>query len=336
MSIRETEVSDELPHARPIGHLRRWLRRVTGTVSLLLAVAGLVLHGTVRDHWIATSLVFYALPPIIIALFAGLALLAYWRDLSSRIVRTVAVAGFLLVAGWSQSCSWRTGPDVSIAEEDIRVVFWNTRHLAAGSERIARAVGQFDADIIALCEAGPATEEQRALWRNACPGYDVTFLGNEMMVLTRGTSGDSATFNLSNHTEVRQLEVVLPEGCVTCLLVDVASSPMFPRRQALKELAAIADAASDRPLLILGDFNTPSDSVLFGPLRDGHDNAFEEAGRGFRPTWPVPLPVLDLDQIWTNRKVEIRECGIGWWWVSDHRPVHVLVRLEDDSGLSGM
>ncbi|MFG0335148.1 MAG: endonuclease/exonuclease/phosphatase family protein [Maioricimonas sp. JB049] len=305
-------------------------------MSLLLVVVGVVLHATVRDRWVVTSLFFYSLPPIVIAVLAGLSAWALWRDLSPRTARAGALAVFLLLVGWSQVHSWRLGPAPGVPQDVVRVVFWNTCRLSAGKERIARAVGQLDADIIALCEAGEATEAQRALWQSACPGYDVTFLGTGLIVLTRGVSGGVRGYSLSHETEVRQLDVELPSGRVTCLLVDVASNPASSRRPALRELAGIAETMSDRPLLILGDFNTPGDSVLFRPLRREHVNAFEQTGRGFGPTWPVPLPVLDIDQIWTNRHVEVRDCHIGWKWVSDHRPVYASVRLHGLSGSSGM
>ncbi|QDU38662.1 Endonuclease/Exonuclease/phosphatase family protein [Maioricimonas rarisocia] len=314
----------------------RWSRRGIGALSLLLVVVGVLLHATVRDRWVVTSLFYYSLPPIVIALLGGMAVWSFWSDMSSRIGQMVALGGVLLLAGWSQAHAWRLGSVPEAAAEDVRVVFWNTCRLSAGKERIARAVGRLDADIIALCEAGEATEKQRALWQSACPGYDVTFLGGGMIVLTRGVSGEARAYSLSYHTEARQLELELPAGRVTCLLVDVASSPTYSRRPALRELAEIAETMSDRPLLILGDFNTPGDSVLFRPLRREHANAFEQTGRGFGPTWPVPLPVLDIDQIWSNRKVDIRNCQIGWEWVSDHRPVYASVRLRSLSGSSDM
>jgi len=75
----------------------------------------------------------------------------------------------------------------------------------------------------------------------------------------------------------------------------------------------------------MGDFNTPVDSVFVAPLAERLTNAFQARGNGYYVTWPVPLPVLSLDQVWASREVELRDCELGWTWRSDHRPVVVTL-----------
>jgi len=45
-------------------------------------------------------------------------------------------------------------------------------------------------------------------------------------------------------------------------------------------------------------------------------------------TWPLPLPVLDLDSIWLNDRIAAVVSENRWTWVSDHRPVvtEILVK----------
>jgi len=96
------------------------------------------------------------------------------------------------------------------------------------------------------------------------------------------------------------------------------------RRAVFETLDSIAARNSDLPLLVVGDFNTPLDSVHVDLLRSDLTNAFESSGTGYRETWPVILPVLSLDQIWGNS-------GIRWhrsWCESSLRSDHRRVVAE--------
>ena len=105
------------------------------------------------------------------------------------------------------------------------------------------------------------------------------------------------------------------------------SSPLYQRGGPLAVIAEVAEAAADRPLLVLGDFNTPLDSAHLAPLRRIHENAFESVGAGYRPTWPAPLPLLALDQVWGNERLRFDRCRHGWSTCSDHRPVVTEVTI---------
>ncbi len=82
--------------------------------------------------------------------------------------------------------------------------------------------------------------------------------------------------------------------------------------------------------MLLGDFNTPVDSVWLSAIRARFDNAFEVAGNGILATWPLPLPVLALDQVWVSDQLGVSCAKIGWSMLSDHRPVFTEIRFEAD------
>jgi hypothetical protein len=206
-------------------------------------------------------------------------------------------------------------------DEPIRVLCWNVCRGYAGWEQIAAGLPAYNADVIVLIEAGEPTDGMRALWQRRCPGYDVSLLGGGMVCLVRGSSGDATAPDVDGRTQLRQLGVTVKGRELTCLVVDVNSSPFYVRNGPLETIARTADALSDRPLVVLGDFNTPVDSALLGPLRECHSNAFEAAGEGYRPTWPVFCPVLALDQVWGNAKIRFDACHHTWSRCSDHRPV---------------
>jgi vancomycin resistance protein VanJ len=47
----------------------------------------------------------------------------------------------------------------------------------------------------------------------------------------------------------------------------------------------------------------------------------EQGDSGYRPTWPMPLPVLTLDQMWSNPGFVVESAQGVWTTCSDHRPI---------------
>jgi endonuclease/exonuclease/phosphatase (EEP) superfamily protein YafD len=106
------------------------------------------------------------------------------------------------------------------------------------------------------------------------------------------------------------------------LQTDIYALPGHYRGTALRRLGEIARASADAPVIILGDFNTPRNSHFFQDWRAGGlRNAFEAAGHGYAATWPSPLPVLSLDQIWFNSRLRAVRSEHVTSWSSDHRAV---------------
>jgi endonuclease/exonuclease/phosphatase (EEP) superfamily protein YafD len=79
--------------------------------------------------------------------------------------------------------------------------------------------------------------------------------------------------------------------------------------------------------ILAGDFNTPRTSAAFDAWRGPLQHAWETAGTGFDATWPNPLPVLSIDQVWTDTGVEVLTCVHGGSFASDQRPVEFTFRL---------
>ena len=123
-------------------------------------------------------------------------------------------------------------------------------------------------------------------------------------------------------------EVPTPSGPFQLVLVDVQGTTKRSRYRPLSELERRLEPLADQPVLIVGDLNTPTDSVFLRPLRQSYRNAFESAGRGYAATWPVPLPLLALDQAWFNAGLQASRCELDGSWVSDHRAVVVDVTVR--------
>ncbi|RLS54333.1 MAG: hypothetical protein DWH91_12055 [Planctomycetota bacterium] len=297
------------------------IRAWAGTIVTWLVAIG-VFARLSRDElpWLAT--IYYATPLPLLAMGAVLLMGIHWEKKPRR-YRWMFCAGLLILANLTED--WRGRPDRS-HRDDLKVVFWNACRINHGWESVTAEARSWDADVIALVEAGRGTERNRERWRDGVPGYTVNLLGGGLMLLVRGESGESTVHEFSNNSRARQIRVTVDGRSMTLVIVDIDANPFSSRREALAQLAEVADGLTHEPVLILGDFNTPADSALLRPLRTNYRLAFDEAGQGYRSTWPIPFPVLSIDQAWFNSQIEVTACQHLWTGASDHRPVSLKVR----------
>ena len=300
-----------------------WLHTLFLLVGFV-SLAGLAVRLTVKDATAPISTLFYATPlPV---LTVGLGLLA-WRWRRGRIIRFGLAAVALGFAAWTLGVYVRQpagAPSVSLGSKKIRVFFWNTGRGSIGDDAsIAAEIRRADADIVVLVESVPWDEPDviRRFWREACPDLRPSVLGGGIVMLSRFPSGETLTADLPLESITRQLDVDCDGHPLTLLICDIGSSPTCSRAEVLSMVGETAEKLADRATLVLGDFNTPPDSLHFGSLRRLYRNGFETAGSGYLATWPMPLPVLALDQMWVSPAVEPLSCRHLWSLQSDHRPV---------------
>jgi len=205
----------------------------------------------------------------------------------------------------------------------VRVLFWNAFRGIVGWERVAARIPFADLDIVALVEAGKPTPEHEQFWRSRCLGMTVRGFGRHMWLMARGS------IELSNPLEgywgarINQARVALPQGTLTLVVVDLPSYLCRSRRpgfDALQRVVQQLDPAE--PALVVGDFNTPRESVLMTPLRARFRHAFETAGRGLIDTWPVVATCISIDHAWVGPGLDVLRCQHRGTLVSDHRQVY--------------
>lgn len=100
---------------------------------------------------------------------------------------------------------------------------------------------------------------------------------------------------------------------------------------ALREF--IEEHREDYPLLIVGDFNMPSDSSLYRASWGTFRNAFDAAGFGYGYTascgdnkvWPDGTPWCRVDHILATSEWRVQKCWIGSGNGSDHRLVAAIL-----------
>jgi endonuclease/exonuclease/phosphatase (EEP) superfamily protein YafD len=296
--------------------LRRGLSFLAWSSSAGLILAILV-RLTVRDRFMVSQVIFYGTPWPVIA--AGATVLAVWwlwhgRNRLSAIYALLAVAA----SGLWLALSWRWQPPPT-APGDVRVVLWNVSRPQRGLSPMARWLRNQNADVIALAEGHRRGTSNLADWQRELPGYMAMELPAEMTLFVRGKivrEEPHPVFTDLNYSLVR---VEVRGQPLTILQIDINASIRRSRKQALGELMNLASPLRSENLIVLGDFNTPRESLLLDPLRANFTSAFETAGRGCAETWPVPLPVLALDQIWCSPGLTPIFCRAAYSLRTDHR-----------------
>jgi len=149
--------------------------------------------------------------------------------------------------------------------------------------------------------------------------------------------GDARPYRLVN------IHQTSPRGGLTSLrpanLVDGSGGEIVERSvdRRKEESAALREFVEehreDRPLVIVGDFNMPSDSSLYRAAWGDYQNAFDSAGFGYGYTascgknrfWPDGTPWCRVDHILASSEWHIQKCWIGSGNGSDHRLIAAIL-----------
>ena len=285
----------------------------------LLFIGGVAVRLTIRDRWVPASVLFYGLPPLLLFLLGMTAAAGLWRQRQRRFAVAFFAMGIFCFGEAYRTAYFHHSATVS--GKSHRVLLWNVCRGRLGFDAIATQIRHIDADVVGLVEADSDSEEMREFWNREFPGYQSLVLPNGLCLLTKGTVNQTEQGNLGPNGRYTLIRLTNRGDQLTLLLVDLDSNPFLSRQEPLERLTHFVESLPDRAIVVMGDFNTPPDSLFFDPLRRHFDNAFEAAGNGFYGTWPVPVPLLAIDHIWIGNGLETARCELCWTWRSDHRPV---------------
>lgn len=313
-----------------------FFRRPFACLIWLLVGTGLLLRLTIRDEHHPWALIYYLTPipaSLIWLVIAGV----LWKQEPKPTVSpsrfSLARINFMtamLFAFWTFSTEFENRAPLQRPNEQS-ILFWNTARVPFGANRVAKQLRAWDPDVIGLVEANTFFPTTLAQWEQQLPDYQIATTHFGGMIAIKGIVKNQVCHALFPTSWCEQFDVSVDGQEFTILLVDISATLMLTRRQPLQDLADLSAQLADRPLVIMGDFNTPDDSILLKPLRTHCRLSFRERGAGYAATWPMPLPVLTLDQIWVNKRVTVSHAEYRWSIYSDHRPAicRLSFRNED-------
>ncbi len=312
----------------PLRRTARGLSRALPFALLLLCFGGICVRLTVRDRLPVLDMLYYGTPPAAGAILALLAGACWLGRRKPRRTMACGVLAFCLFVWWHATTHVRGGE--AVPEGGVRILFWNVADGDMGWSHIARTIRSMDADVVGLVEADADERDPVELWRREFPGYSAAGPRHDMALLCRGEIRQDCFRSPAPGIDVGLFEVNAAGRGLRIVLVDIASSLVVRRQAPLAALGGLLESQPIDGLVVMGDFNTPPDSVLFQDgrlvgfaLRDRLVNAFEEAGRGYHVTWPVPVPLIATDQVWLSPDLRPERCRLVSTWLSDHRAVVV-------------
>ena len=330
-----TTQSDPSVSSQGRHRLRRVLAVVCWAYLVVILVAWLMLQRADR-WWPATILMFaprwlLALPAIVLLPLAGL--------MRSRSVIVVLLAG--TVVAWPVmgfNVPWQRLTSGKPVGTPFRVITLNMHYINADPQALEDLITDGSPDIVAVQEWGGY---ERAAIRST-PGWHIhatqrLFLASRYPIKkTFELGGDS----MGEHASLTHYELDTPVGTVHVFSIHAATNRhgiqdtkhdnhkgaaevRANSARRYEQLAFVAGKAAEcaGPVLIVGDFNTPSDSSIFPYVLSGYTDAFTAAGWGWGYTFLGSKTTVRIDHILMGRSWACSACRVGPFVGSPHRPV---------------
>ncbi len=296
--------------------LFRWLWILGAYAATLVFLLGLPVR-LLGDSIDLFAPIFYATPWAVL-MVCGWVAAWFWRGWR-KLALGLAVAALLCAGGWVWT-GFRFGSE-GRGKANFRVAFWNCGHPDWRLRGILPMAVSWQADVACFAESREGALSPR--WAEAFSTKRVQALGTEMVLAGPADLEIKSVGTLGGAGEFQLCRAVLAGREVFILLVDFDASPLKSRAPAFKRLTQLVTAYAEKPLIVLGDFNTPTESSYFKALRPWLTDAFDNAGSGLAATWPMAAPVLSLDHILVNKHLRLVGCEHHTSIYSDHRAVVV-------------
>ncbi|TDU66148.1 Endonuclease/Exonuclease/phosphatase family protein [Prosthecobacter fusiformis] len=290
---------------------------------------GLVLQFGLKDHLFGLRLLFYAMPkPCLLALAV---ILLVWPKAGKRSRLAAAITSLALASTWIAS-SWGSGPPAGLVRDknqEVRILYWNLSHPTTIHQGMVDLIRDFKPHFAAFVEPGRKNMEDRCrIYESMLPGYKVEWMRRGILWASRVdyTRRDWGTLERSGAYACYEVTGLGPTFPV--VVADVYPHPLHWRKGQLEDALSHTQGRSDA--LLMGDFNTPLESALLDGYRARYTHALEDAGEGFKETWPLGLPLLSLDHLWLGRDWQTVEARKVWALShSDHAALLVTLRRKE-------
>jgi endonuclease/exonuclease/phosphatase (EEP) superfamily protein YafD len=304
--------------------------RVLHVLGWLILAAGLILQLWLKDGNAAWALAFYGMPkPCLIVL--GLVLVAWPRQ--TRHIRLLALTNTLSITFWWISASWCVRqkiptPDTSRPTNDVvTILYWNLCRPSGLDQEMVDLVKELQPQLAAFVEPGKMAAELIEQHPSTLPGYEAAWMPRGILWLSKVPSRYRERGKLDSIGAFARFDVDGLGATFPVVVVDVYPELFISRKQQLQD--AFNQTLGRRDAIVVGDFNTPLESMHLAHFRNDFVEAFEVAGSGFKETWPFGLPLLSLDHVWVGPDWEVVGAKKIWRLTgSDHAAIFVTLRRK--------
>lgn len=308
---------------------RRWWWLLLATAWLLFVPLWCAwgLGQIYRDQYAAWERFFHLPAPVVAAAGLGLlALCAVSRRRRLGLVAGLFVAWPLAIVVLSDN-HWlrpRIPPSGPSPSGPLRLLDWNVCHGMGGWANVLATLDRERPDILVLAEYAPGDSRQFQHHLESLNTLLQSWGWEVPHVVPSGSVLIASRFALL-HTERLRLpcsDCVLVDfeddagSSLRVLVLDLPSGLRAHRDPLLRKVNAII--TTTQPDLVVGDFNAVRQATQLQPPPQGYRHAYDAAGAGWSYTWPVPFPVLAIDQCLVGPRIEPLDYTLGTG-ASDHR-----------------
>lgn len=299
--------------------IKKYKAYILGVYAFLILI-----HFVFKDLIFPLSVLFYATPLILIIGLGLFLSLLYYKDKTMFII--LLSTSFLLIIHWFSV--YYFFPEIRTNDKKTTsILFWNIAKNKNGFplDIISEKSNVFPLEVLAFVEADKVSKDELKKFQKKFKNYDFQKLKGNMIFGVKGKIDSIIYKSASNAYKFNHIITTINNRRTSVLIVDVYASPFHSREEALK---AIIDYANNKRIdFIVGDFNTPYESVYFERYKSNF-NPLHNYTEGFTATWPNGIPLLELDQIWiskTNLPIRLNKFQHPF---SDHKLLIAEYELE--------
>lgn len=264
---------------------------------LLLGYAFLlIVHFFIKDRFFPLSILFYASPlPINIGTTLLLAAL-FFKKRNYRYALLLVSA--ILTCIWFNKYYFSTSTEPQL--KTSKVLYWNLakrQHIPVSY--ISEKVNTYQPEILAFVEVTSRTLSNLDSLKKALPNYNFEIISGAMLVGSTGNIEIIGQEYQDNSHKASLLQVQINSKIVKFIITDLTASLLVNKQ---KPISFVSDFAKINSVdFIVGDFNTPYESIFFSEFHTDF-TSFHAFNNGFSSTWPLGIPLLEIDHFWLSNK----------------------------------
>lgn len=283
-------------------------------IALFIYLSLVVVHFIIKDRIYGVSTVFYAFPlPIIGAIGLLVTILFYSRKPYFYMLSTLLLGIILYFFGHYFGKAHKD----SSKETNSHILFWNVaQSQPLPNDILIKYIKEYNPKIVALGEAYHVSGNDLNNLKTTFPQYEFRILYGTMLIGVKGQIDDIDYQAESINYRLNYISATIDETPMYILIVDIYASPLLNKEI---PLGVIHDYSKKHQVdVLIGDFNTPYESVFFKEYKSNF-NSFHPYSVGMTSTWPIPIPVIEIDQIWLAKSYQPLKLQKFCYKNSDHK-----------------
>lgn len=268
-------------------------------IAIFVYLFLVIVHFIIKDRIYGLSTVFYAFPLPIIGVFGLIVTLLFYSRKPYFYLLFILLLGMTI---YFFGHYFGAAHKDSSQKSNSHILFWNVaQSQPLPNDVIIKYIKEYKPEIVALAEAFQVSESDLNTLKIAFPQYQFKILYGSMLIGVLGNIND-VQFQASEEAyKFNYIAATINQKPVYIMIADVYASPLLNKEI---PLGIIHDFCKKHHVdVLIGDFNTPYESIFFKEY-EFNFNSFHPYSIGMTSTWPLPIPVIEIDQIWLAKSYQ--------------------------------